>query len=268
MKVRRCPRNGRKVRAGAANGGAGFASGTPPLVHPIAMMVTWDTKMSATDAMLAELQGRRPGMSLDQKFYADPGFYRLDLETIFYRDWLFAGHDCEIPAPGDYFTMQVGDYPIIVVRGRDGTIGALHNSCRHRGSRICPAARGSAKRLVCPYHQWTYDLDGSLISRPSCRRGPGQGAVRAETRPLRERRGLYLRLRRAGRAKLRTFPGPGGALSVAPQARRRQGRFREHDRRERQLEARLGEQPGVLSLRRESPRALPNLQRQADRFGN
>ena len=127
------------------------------------MMVTWDTKMSATDAMLAELQGRRPGMSLDRKFYADPGFYRLDLETIFYRDWLFAGHDCEIPAPGDYFTMQVGDYPIIVVRGRDGTIGALHNSCRHRGSRICPAARGSAKRLVCPYHQWTYDLDGSLI---------------------------------------------------------------------------------------------------------
>jgi Rieske 2Fe-2S family protein len=119
--------------------------------------------MNATDTMLAELQARRPGMSLDRKFYTDSEFYRLDLETIFYRDWLFAGHDCEIPAPGDYFTLQIGEYPIIVLRGRDGAIRALHNTCRHRGSRICSATKGAAKRLVCPYHQWTYDLDGSLI---------------------------------------------------------------------------------------------------------
>ena len=119
--------------------------------------------MNATDAMLAELQARRPGMSLDRKFYTDLEFYRIDLETIFYRDWLFAGHDCDIPAPGDYFTMQVGDYPIVVLRDRDGGIRALHNTCRHRGSRICSAPKGAAKRLVCPYHQWTYDLDGSLI---------------------------------------------------------------------------------------------------------
>ena len=76
-----------------------------------------DTEMNATDTMLAELQARRPGMSLDRKFYTDPEFYRLDLETLFYRDWLFAGHDCEIPAPGDYFTIQIGDYPVIVLRG-------------------------------------------------------------------------------------------------------------------------------------------------------
>ena len=119
--------------------------------------------MNSPDTMLAELQARRAGMSLDRRFYTDPEFYRLDLETIFYRDWMFAGHDCEIPTPGDYFTMQIGDYPIIVLRGRDGAIRALHNSCRHRGSRICPAAKGAVKRLVCPYHQWTYDLDGSLI---------------------------------------------------------------------------------------------------------
>jgi glycine betaine catabolism A len=119
--------------------------------------------MNSTDAMLAELQARRPGMSLDRKFYCDPEFYRLDLETIFHRDWLFAGHDCEIPAPGDYFTLQIGDYPVVVLRGRDGAIRALHNTCRHRGSRVCPAAKGAAKRLVCPYHQWTYDLDGALI---------------------------------------------------------------------------------------------------------
>src|SRR5580658_6778182 len=129
----------------------------------IATMVTWDAEMNAHDAMLADLQARRRGMSLERKFYADPDFYRLDLETIFYRDWMFAGHDCEIPSPGDYLTTRIGDYPIIIVRGRDGAIRALHNTCRHRGSRICAAAKGAAKRLVCPYHQWIYDLDGSLI---------------------------------------------------------------------------------------------------------
>ena len=178
-----------------------------------------DAEMNAPELMLAELQARRAGMSLDRRFYTDPEFYRLDLETIFYRDWMFAGHDCEIPAPGDYFTMQIGDYPIIVLRGRDGAIRAHHNSCRHRGSRICPAAKGAVKRLVCPYHQWTYDLDGSLNSRPSCRPRTGQDAVRPQTRPLRERRRLYFCLRRAGRAKLRTFPSAGGALSVGPQDR-------------------------------------------------
>jgi glycine betaine catabolism A len=119
--------------------------------------------MNATDNMLAELQARRSGMSLDRKFYTDPDFYRLDLETIFTRDWMFAGHDCEIPGPGDYLTMQIGDYSVIVLRGRDGSIRGLHNTCRHRGSRICSAPKGTSKRLVCPYHQWTYDLDGSLI---------------------------------------------------------------------------------------------------------
>lgn len=85
------------------------------------------------------------------------------MELIWYRDWLFVGHDCEITRPGSYFTVQVGDYPVVVVRGRDGVIRALHNTCRHRGSRVCAEQKGMAARLVCPYHQWTYDLDGSLV---------------------------------------------------------------------------------------------------------
>ena len=71
--------------------------------------------MNATDTMLAELQARQPGTSLDRKFYTDPEFYRLDLETLFYRDWMFAGHDCEIPAPGDYFTIQIGDLTVVLI---------------------------------------------------------------------------------------------------------------------------------------------------------
>jgi glycine betaine catabolism A len=141
----------------------GFVCMIRVCIDPARTPITWDADMNAKDAMLAELKARDPRLSLGQKFYTDPDFYRLDLETIFYRDWMFAGHDCEIPAPGDYFTMTIGDYPIIVVRGQDGAIRALHNSCRHRGSRICPEPRGTAKRLVCPYHQWTYALDGELL---------------------------------------------------------------------------------------------------------
>ena len=113
--------------------------------------------------MLARLRNRQPGYSLDQAFYTDPDFFRLDLETIWYRDWLFIGHDCEIPQPGNFLTVQVGAYSVILLRGNDGRIQALHNSCRHRGSRVCAQERGSSARLVCPYHQWTYDLEGKLL---------------------------------------------------------------------------------------------------------
>lgn len=110
-----------------------------------------------------QLDRRTAGFSLPQKFYVDPAFFRLDLERVFYRSWLFVGHDCEISRRGAYFTLQIGDYPIIVVRSGEGEIRAFHNSCRHRGSRVCTSAKGSAIRLVCPYHQWSYGLDGRLM---------------------------------------------------------------------------------------------------------
>lgn len=116
----------------------------------------------ARDEMLGLIRSHRFGYSLPQPFYKDAAFYQIDLEQIWYRDWLFAGHNCEIPKGGNYFTLQVGAYPVVVVRGRDGQIRAFHNSCRHRGSRVCTQNKGSAAKLVCPYHQWTYDLDGKL----------------------------------------------------------------------------------------------------------
>ena len=109
------------------------------------------------------LADHRPGYALARGFYTDPAIFEADLKAIWYRDWLFAGHDCEVAKPGAFFTLQVGDHPVIVVRGRDGQIRAFHNSCRHRGSRVCAAERGTSARLVCPYHQWTYDLDGALV---------------------------------------------------------------------------------------------------------
>ena len=119
--------------------------------------------MDVRNEMLGMLTGRDPNFSLEQKFYTDPEYYKQDLENIFYKDWLFVGHDCELPKTGSYMTVQIGAYPVVIVRDAQGGIRAFHNSCRHRGSRICAAEKGTAAKLVCPYHQWTYELDGRLL---------------------------------------------------------------------------------------------------------
>ncbi|MDT0683183.1 aromatic ring-hydroxylating dioxygenase subunit alpha [Roseicyclus sp. F158] len=109
------------------------------------------------------LATHRPGYALERPFYTAADIYEADLEAIWYRDWLFAIPACELEKTGSYVTHTVGAYKVILVRGADGTIRAFHNSCRHRGSIICKAAKGHVPKLVCPYHQWTYELDGSLL---------------------------------------------------------------------------------------------------------
>ncbi|WP_404401396.1 aromatic ring-hydroxylating dioxygenase subunit alpha [Pelagibacterium halotolerans] len=119
--------------------------------------------MDARSEMLDLIRTRKYGYSLPQPFYTDPDFFKIDMELVWYREWLFVGHNCEIPRPGNYFTVQIGAYPVVIVRDRSGEIRAFHNSCRHRGSRVCTQAKGTSAKLVCPYHQWTYDLDGKLV---------------------------------------------------------------------------------------------------------
>jgi Rieske 2Fe-2S family protein len=106
----------------------------------------------------------RPGYALQREFQMDPGIYQLELERIWRQSWLFAGHSCEARNPGDYFLFDIDTDSIIVVRGEEGRLHAMHNTCRHRGTRICQQEVGHVKRLVCPYHQWTYGLDGSLLA--------------------------------------------------------------------------------------------------------
>lgn len=113
--------------------------------------------------ILTKLIGRQKNYSLAQAFYTDAGVFELDMRQIFYREWLFAIPSCEIPKPGSFVTHQIGAYNVIIVRGNDGVIRAFHNSCRHRGSVVCKASKGNVPKLVCPYHQWTYELDGSLL---------------------------------------------------------------------------------------------------------
>jgi glycine betaine monooxygenase A len=119
-------------------------------------------KQGLQGELSSHLAAYRPGWSLPRPFYRDETIYRADIEQIWRKGWLFAGHGCEIRNPGDWLTLQVDTDSIIVIRGEDGAVRALHNVCRHRGSQICGAARGSSRRLVCPYHQWTYDTTGAL----------------------------------------------------------------------------------------------------------
>ena len=104
----------------------------------------------------------RPGHALPQGFYTEPAVYQRDLERIFMRDWLYACQASELAAPGDYRRFEVAGESVIVVRGEDRQLRALANVCRHRGSRVCEAASGTARSFVCPYHGWTYGLDGAL----------------------------------------------------------------------------------------------------------
>lgn len=122
-----------------------------------------DPLAAAREATAQMLQTRGRTFSLPQPFYNDARLFALDMQEIFEKEWLFAGMTCEIPAKGNFMTLDVGDNPIVIVRGAEGTIHAFHNVCRHRGSRLCVKDKGKVAKLVCPYHQWTYELDGRLL---------------------------------------------------------------------------------------------------------
>src|SRR5262245_65320155 len=96
------------------------------------------------DRLIAE---HKAGHALQREFQTDPGIYELDLERIWRRGWLFAGHTCQIKEPGDYFVFDVDRDSLIVIRADDGRIHALHNTCRHRGMKLCQTASGRATRL-------------------------------------------------------------------------------------------------------------------------
>ena len=119
--------------------------------------------MLSESDVLSTLMRRTPGWSLQQDLYCDAGVFRADMERIWYREWLFAIPACEIPKAGNYVVHEVGAYSVVIVRGADGEVRAFHNTCRHRGSVLCRANKGSNPRLVCPYHQWTYEIDGRLL---------------------------------------------------------------------------------------------------------
>jgi Rieske 2Fe-2S family protein len=112
----------------------------------------------------ALIEQQPKGSSLLQAFYREPEVFRRDVDRVHLQHWLCVGHVSRVPKPGDFFVFDVADESFLIVRGRDGEVRAFANVCRHRGSHVCYEKEGSVRALVCPYHGWTYDLDGRLRS--------------------------------------------------------------------------------------------------------
>jgi phenylpropionate dioxygenase-like ring-hydroxylating dioxygenase large terminal subunit len=110
------------------------------------------------------LSNQTKGFSLQQKFYKDPGIYQQEMDRIFMKSWLYAGHVSQIKNVGEYFLYEMDTESVIIIREDKDTVNALMNVCRHRGSRVCLQASGTQKLLVCPYHGWTYERSGALRS--------------------------------------------------------------------------------------------------------
>lgn len=98
--------------------------------------------------------------------YTDPRLFELEMDRIFHRTWVWVAHESEIAEPGDFRSSWVGRLPVIVTRDRKGGINVLLNRCRHRGASVCDAPRGNVNGFTCPYHAWSYALDGKLRGIP------------------------------------------------------------------------------------------------------
>ncbi len=106
-----------------------------------------------------------PPTAMPPEFYTSADLFELEKESVFLKSWICVGRADEIPEPGDFYTLDIIGEPLIVVRTQDGSCKVLSNVCRHRGS-VIMQGRGNSKKFSCPYHQWTYALDGKLLAAP------------------------------------------------------------------------------------------------------
>ena len=106
------------------------------------------------------------GDTLPARWYVDAEVFQAEKERIFHRSWQYVGHTGQVSSVGDFFTTQLGDMPVVILRGADGEIRAFANVCRHRGSEVVLECAGNRKTLQCHYHGWTYNLDGTLRNAP------------------------------------------------------------------------------------------------------
>ena len=104
--------------------------------------------------------------AMPKSVYTSPDFAEAEQRHIFAKDWLCAGRADALKEPGDYLTMEIAGEPVIILRDRDGALRGLSNVCRHRMSTLLEG-RGRVRAIVCPYHAWTYNLDGSLRGAPA-----------------------------------------------------------------------------------------------------
>ena len=111
---------------------------------------------------------KRLEAGLPASWYRDPAHYQRELEAFWYAGWIAVAREEEIPRPGDWRVVRMGTQSLVILRDENLAIRAFHNTCRHRGSILCTEEHGSfaRRRIVCPYHAWTYDLEGRLVATP------------------------------------------------------------------------------------------------------
>ena len=151
------------------------------------------------------------GWSLPAWTYSDPDFYAAEMDRIFRPSWQVVCHDSDIPNTGDWHSIDYCGESVILVRGTDRVVRAFTNVCRHRGSRLVDGATGCAKKLVCPYHAWTYELDGRLSGVPDSASYPTLDKGKAGLVPvgLEQWRGFWF-------VRLDDDGGPSVASMMAP----------------------------------------------------
>jgi phenylpropionate dioxygenase-like ring-hydroxylating dioxygenase large terminal subunit len=104
--------------------------------------------------------------TVSREVFVNENILEQELEMIFARTWLLVAHECQIPKPNDYVVSRMGKDSVIVTRDRQGQIHVLLNSCRHRGMKVCRYDQGNTRAFTCPYHGWSYSIDGALVEIP------------------------------------------------------------------------------------------------------
>jgi len=124
-----------------------------------------DAETKAIIAKLKSFAGRSlpRAHTMPKEVYTSQAFHNLERSRIFEREWLCVGRAESLPKAGDFLTYRIGHQPIVVIRQKDGSLSAFSNVCRHRMMRLLDG-KGSCRRIVCPYHAWTYEIDGRLIA--------------------------------------------------------------------------------------------------------
>jgi len=107
-----------------------------------------------------------PRQLLPKEAYPSQEWFDREQVELFSKSWTYVGLASDFPDPGDYATLNVGQYPLLVVRDREGQLRAFHNLCSHRGTELLEGRGNTKNTMICPYHRWSFNLDGSLRGLP------------------------------------------------------------------------------------------------------
>jgi benzoate/toluate 1,2-dioxygenase alpha subunit len=102
--------------------------------------------------------------TIDRALFTDPDLFELEMKYIFEGTWIYLAHESQLPRPHDFFTTIMGRQPVVLMRNQAGEIGCFINACPHRGATVCLTKRGNQKILTCPYHGWSFNSNGALVS--------------------------------------------------------------------------------------------------------